>query len=129
MGIKTKIYCGHDFSEEEARLNLVVQTCKKAGVLVPPEVFEKLNNISEGSNQIFIEALLEQNGDSKRYRVKTQDIMNMDTDYIYFEFSKFKTNEDDKSELTDLILVDENDESGPIAKFFKSKEDEDYEFL
>jgi len=127
MGIKTSIYCGHDFSEEEGRLNLVQQTCKKAGVPVPPEVFERLNAISEGLNRIEIKAELETNGVNKRYRVKTQDIANTKTDFIYFEFEMFKTKnveEDNEMELSDLKLVPP--EEGPIKKFFKRNEETDF---
>ena len=130
MGIKTSIYCGHDFSEEEGRLNLVAQTCKKAQVPVPPEVYERLNAISEGLNRIEVKAELESNGTDTRYRVKTSDIKNTKSDYIYFEFKSFKSAVADGGEpmdLADLELVPP--EEGPIKKFFSSKEEGDYEFL
>ena len=130
MGIKTSIYCGHDFSEEEGRLNLVVKTCKKANVPVPPEVFERLNAISEGFNRVEVKAELETNGTDKRYRVKVSDIANTKSDFVYFEFKTFKTatvEDTEPMELSDLKLVPPDE--GPIKKFFTRNEEEVSDFL
>ena len=126
MKIRTKIYCGHDFSEEEGRLNLVVKTCKTAGVPVPQEVYERLNAISDGLNQIGVKAELETNGEAKRYRVKTSEIVNANADFVYFEFSqevtKASIENEENLDLTDLKI--EDPKQGVISKFFKDNQEE-----
>ena len=135
MGIRTKIYCGHDFSEEEGRLRLVIKTCKNANVAVPQEVQERLVKISDGFNQIPIKAELETNSDrQRRFRIKVSDIKNTSADFIYFEFEKFKVDsleQDDTKKILNLqdIRLDPISEPGPIAKFFNRNEEPDFEYL
>ena len=107
------------------------KTCKHANVPVPPEVYERLNAISDGQNQIHVKAELETNGESKRFRVKVSDIVNTNSDFVYFEFEKFKSKdvtEEEDNDLEELIL--EEPTKGAIAKFFgvteKDKEEFDY---
>ena len=134
MGIKAKIYCGHDFSEEEGRLRLVVKTCKNADVAVPQEVQERLIKISDGFNQIPIKVELETNSDNqRRFRVKTSDIENSSSDFIYFEFEKFKESmtEDDGTlmDLDDIKLETLPEKKGSVARFFSGNEEPDFEYL
>jgi hypothetical protein len=133
MGIKTKIYCGHDFSEEEERLRLVVKTCKNANIAVPLEVHERLMKISDGLNQIPVNAELEINADDQqRFRVKTSDIRNTSADYIYFEFERFKDetiNEDGEAMDLEDIKLQPVEKSSTIAKFFGADTEQDFEYL
>jgi len=133
MGIKAKIYCGHDFREEEARLNSVVQACKVADVQIPQEVQDKLMKISDGFNQVKLNVELEINADGvKRFRVKASEIAKTETEFVYFEMEQFKTDktmtdEEETLELADIMLADP--EKGPIKKFFSKDEGDIFEAL
>jgi len=124
LALQTRIYCGKNFLEELKVLENIKSSCEIVGIEVPQEAKQRLEDIYNGVGEVPVSYELEVSEDesAKRYKVKVEDIISTDKEYLYIEFSK-----ESQEDLTNLKLDERK--RGFLSRIFSLDESDLEELL